>query len=324
MIPSFILNDESKKNDHDFYLLNAGGNFERFTANPAMLHNHKHDLLIGNWQNLRVEGSLLLADPNFDDQDADGAKYKGQAERGFLRGASPGIRVLCAEWRKNAEGEEELYVTDWELYEGSTCPIPSNSGALCLKVYDSNYKLLSEDNVMSYLENIVKLSAENTNQKNINPQKNMEIKQLSAQAQIALGVKEDADVSAINAAIITLKAKADMAEKNYQELQTKIQSDMDQKATELVELAIKDGRITADKKNAFLTLAKADFQTAKTTLEAIPTKQNLATQLRPIGESDIPAERKDWTLLTWMQKDITGLNALKASDPQAYATIKSK
>ena len=117
----FVFNDETQKNSHGFYLLNAGGRFERFNENPVMLHNHDLAQLIGKWLNLQTEGSLLTAEPKFDEGDPDALKIKGKVERGYLRGASPGIIILAAEWRENPVTKElELYVTDWELFEGST------------------------------------------------------------------------------------------------------------------------------------------------------------------------------------------------------------
>lgn len=88
-LPKFIFNDETKKNSHGFFLLNGGGKFERFQEYSPMLDNHDLNRLIGRWDNLHVEGALLVADPVFDDGITLGAERKGQVERGFLRGASP-------------------------------------------------------------------------------------------------------------------------------------------------------------------------------------------------------------------------------------------
>lgn len=66
-LPKFIFNDETKKNSHGFFLLNGGGKFERFQEYSPMLDNHDLNRLIGRWDNLHVEGALLVADPVFDD-----------------------------------------------------------------------------------------------------------------------------------------------------------------------------------------------------------------------------------------------------------------
>ena len=131
-LPKFIFNDETKKNSHGFFLLNGGGKFERFQEYSPMLDNHDLNRLIGRWDNLHVEGALLVADPVFDDGITLGAERKGQVERGFLRGASPGIVILRAEYRTNPAGGEDLYVTEWELFEGSVTSVPWSKMATCV------------------------------------------------------------------------------------------------------------------------------------------------------------------------------------------------
>ncbi len=98
-LPRFVLNDERVKNSHGFYLLNAGGRFDRFAKNPVMLDNHDLDRLIGRWDELTVEGSLLTAVPVFDEGTALGRERMGLVERGFLRGASIGLYIYAAGYR---------------------------------------------------------------------------------------------------------------------------------------------------------------------------------------------------------------------------------
>ncbi len=323
----FVFNDETKKNSHGFYLLNAGGRFERFNENPVMLNNHDMAQLIGKWLNLKTEGNLLTAEPEFDEGDPDALKIKGKVERGYLRGASPGIIILAAEWRENpATKEQETYVTDWELFEASTVSVPSNAGALTLRIYDNNRQLVKDADVKGYVENIIRLGISSKNIKNIttNVDMNTEMK-LTAEALVALGIQDTADAVAVSAAIIALKVKADNAEKKVQELTEKAEADRKKTAEEMVGLAIQEGRITADKKEAFIRLALADPETTKATLDAIPAKQSLSAQLRGIAGGDvIPAERKNWTLLQWMKNDMPGLKRLQIEEPATYEEIKKK
>lgn len=322
---AFVLNDETRKNSHGFYLLNAGGRFDRFRENPVMLHNHLEGRLTGKWLNLRIDGHLLIADPEFDEGDPEAVMLKGKVERGYLNGASPGIIILAAEWRDNpATNQSEIYVTDWELYEGSTVPIPSNAGALTLKVYDTNSHLVSDDKVRLHIEDIIKLSVSQSVNKPIQKDETMEIK-LTAEALVALGIKDGADGAAISAAVVLLKQAKDQATADLKLEKEKNEAARQKQATELVELAVKEGRIPADKKENFIKLALQDFDMAKTTLDAIPAKQSLSAHVKEVvGNSDIPKDRENWTLLKWMQNDMTGLNRLKAESPAAYEQIKSK
>ena len=307
----FVFNDETKKNSHGFYLVNAGGRFERFNENPVILNNHDLAQLIGKWLDLKMEDSLLTAEPEFDEGDPDALKIKGKVERGYLRGASPGIIILAAEWRENpATGEQDVYVTDWELFEASTVSVPSNAGALTLRIYDNNHRLVQDTDVKGYVENIIRLGLSSKTNENITKhvKMNTEMK-LTAEALVALGIQETAD----------------NAEKRIQELTEKAEADRKKAAEDMVGLAIQEGRITADKKEAFVRLALADPETTKATLEAIPAKQSLAAKITGVsGTSAIPEERKNWTLLQWMKNDMAGLKRLQTEAPEMYENIKSK
>lgn len=320
----FILNDETKKNSHGFYLLNAGGRFDRFTENPVMLYNHDLEQLVGKWLNLHTEGTLLKATPEFDEGDPDAMKIKGKVDRGYLRGASPGIIILRAEWRENPTTKEsELYVTDWELVEGSTVSVPSNAGALSLKIYDNNRHLVSDENVKCHIEGIIKLGLSGKENQTVIKNETMTEIKLTAEALVALGIKETSDGAALSAAIVSLKTKADTAEINLSVLQEQVDDAKTKQVNEMLDLAVKDGRITADKKKTFAKLALADFDTAKSTIESIPAKQSLAAKITaPLSGSTIPAERESWTLLHWLKEDPKGLSAFKTNDPEAYEAIK--
>jgi len=321
----FVLNDETKKNSHGFYLMNAGGRFDRFRENPVMLNNHDLTQLTGKWLDLKTEGSLLVATPEFDEGDPEAMKIKGKVERGYLKGASPGIVILSAEWRENpATKELEIFVTEWELFEGSTVALPSNAGALTLKVYDINHQLVSDDSVRLHIENIIRLSVSRENQTIIKKAKMNEIK-LTAEALVALGIKEDADGAAISAAVIALKAKEAQLTADLAAEKQKTADALKKQAENMVDLAVKAGKITADKKEIFVKLALVDFETTKSTLDGIPEKQSLAAQMQSVaGGNNIPKERENWTLLQWMKNDMTGLNKLKLESPEVYTQIANR
>lgn len=320
----FVINDETKKNSHGFYLVNAGGRFERFNDNPVMLNCHDLKEVLGKWLNLRTNGNLLIADPEFDEGDPDAMKIKGKVDRGYLRGASPGIIILSAEWRENTvTHEQEIYVTDWELFESSVVSVPSNAGALTLKVYDANHQIVEDGNVRCHVENIIKLGLSAKETKTIITM-NEEIK-LSAEALVALGITGKVTPEVISTAALNLKVRAEKAEKELLLMQEKAEEERKKRAEELVRMSIQEGRITADKKEAFIRLALADYETAKTTLEAIPAKQSLSAQIQSIAGGDvIAAERKDWTLLQWMKNDMPGLKRLQMEVPEIYEQIKKK
>lgn len=303
----YILNDESVVNSHGFVLLNAAGRFERFNANPVMLFNHEADKLIGQMTGLRVERTKLIGTPVYDEEDALAAKCKRQGEKGFLKGCSPGIMIYAVELRTNPDGEERITVTDWELCEISLVSVPSNRNAL--RLYNAQGEVIPDDQIRLSIESLLYLNKQDEMDKII----------LTAEAYAALGLKSnEADGKAISAAIMELKSRVEKAEKDLSD-QHKVQ------AEDLIKLAIKDGRITADKKEQFIKLALADFDMAKTTLEAIPTLESLAGKVtHSTGKATSTKDRMDWTYLRWAKEDPEGLKRLKETDPEAFEELKKR
>lgn len=326
-LPKFILNDETVYTSHGFYLLNSGARFDRFRANPVMLDNHCDDRVIGRWKKLEVEGSRLFATPEFDDGSELGKERRGQVERGFLKGASLGLYILAAEERIDpATGEKRLYVTEWEPLEASIVAIPSNAGALTLRVFDADRRPVADEQLGAFLDGIVQLTI---NQKNM-PIENGSgggtpapaVVSLTAAAQVALGLSGSLDGAAISAAVVELAAAAEQAKAECEKLKKEIDAQKQAQAEAMVDLAVQEGRITADRREAFVRLAIADYETTQATLAGLPVKQSLGAQIRSTaGGGSIPAERKAWTLCRWMREDMPGLQRLKEEDPEAYAEI---
>lgn len=296
-LPAFTFNDESKKNSHGFFLVNAGGRFERFNDNPVMLDHHVLEQLIGKWANLRIDGQRLIADPDFDEGIILGAQRKGQVERGYLKGASPGILPLVAEYREDPiTGACDLYVTEWELIEGSVASVPSNAGALTLKIYGPDQQPIADEDVRLHMDKIVKLSAESKAPGLTSKIKQMEKITLTAEALVALGLNDGADTAAISAAIVKLR-KENKDNKDALELLKGAETERVKKeATGKVKLAIKEGRATADQENDLIELA-IDKPEMFDKLVGGPKKITLSEQVEKITGGDIADDRKDWTML---------------------------
>ena len=301
------MNDESVVNSHGFVLLNSAGRFERYNANPVMLFNHEPDKLIGQMTGLRVEGTRLIGTPEYDEEDDLAAKCKRQGEKGILRGCSPGIIMNAVELRVTPEGEERITVTDWELCEVSLVSVPSNRNAL--RLYNRRGEAIPDDQVRLSVEALL----------NDKPKENeMEKIILTAEAYAALGLKSsEADGKSISASIMELLSRAERAEKELDE-QRKL------KAGELVDMAVKDGRITTDKRDGFVKLALSDYGMAKATLEAIPTRESLSGKVRRPAGKAAPEGREDWGYLRWAKEDPEGLRKMKATDPEAFEELKKK
>ncbi len=329
-LPTFILNDEEVYTSHGFYLLNSGARLDRFRANPVMLDNHCDDRVIGRWQGLSVEGSRLFATPEFDDGSELGKERRGQVERGFLRGASLGLYILAAEERTDpATGERRLYVTEWEPLEASIVAIPSNAGALTLRVFDADRRPVAAEQLGAYLSEIVQLTV---NQKNMTNKTESPggtpapaVVSLSAAAQVALGLSGSPDGAAISAAVIELAAATEQAKAECEKLKQEIAAQKQAQVKAMVSLAVKEGRITADQQANYEKLGAADYEATRSALEALPVRTSLGAQIRSTaGGGSIPAERQAWNLCRWMREDMPGLQRLKAEEPETYAEILKK
>ena len=300
----FVFNDETKRNSHGFRLLNSGADLSRFNLNPVMLDTHEKKPVIGKWDNLRVEGSLMIAAPIFDVGDPEGLRLSGQVEREFVKAASPGIYIEDAMYMPLANGESELVVTKWELLECSILGVPSHANALAF--YSKEGVQLSIDDA---LKSIQTLAAPTKPKEFINPKKNMEKIILTAAAATLLGLgTEHADMTAINAAVTALGARATEAE-------TKLADFNKERATTLVDLAIAEGRLEANRKDSFVTLAISDFKQASDILGSLPAKKELGAKVKT-GEQGVHTERADWDYMKWAKEDPKGLEELSAKQPE--------
>lgn len=298
----FVLNDETKKNCYGFRVLNAGIDLSRFEKNPVMLLQHDQNKIIGRWKNWKIVGPELIAECEFDEADELAMQTKGKVDRGFLKGSSMGIHITRMEY--STEDENDLVATSCELCEGSLAAVPANSGSICL--YDAKMAILDANDITTLC---VQLSSDYNKQSDNN--KGMDKFVLTAAALTALSLNQDASAEAISNAIVALQQRCNDATTALQQHQLSV-------ATSLVELAIKDGKITADLKDQYLELAKTNFDLAKKTLDGIPAKQSLAAR---VTNSGAPATGENSLVsLSWDDLDKKGkLYELKMQNPDVYA-----
>lgn len=309
-MPLFVLNDESVLTAHGFVVLNAGGKFDRFRENPVMLDAHDERDVIGRWLNLAVEGSKLQAETEFDVEDPEAMKISGKVDRGYIKGASMGIIINDAEMRNLPVLGYQVVVTDWELLEASPVGVPSNKAALRLYARDGK-TILKADEIKLSLDSI------------INQKTDMEKITLSVEAAKALGVSKEPEATELNAAIMELSAKNANLTKDKEKAEKELSDHRTAQATAMVDLAITEGRITADKKESFVKLAVEDFANAKSIIEAIPAKETFSDKTRKPGADNTPAGREGWDFMRWLKEDPKGLSKMAADDPEGHATLKA-
>ena len=312
---TFILHDDSV-NTYRFRMLTSGANLEEFQRNPVMfLHHNDYDLPIGRWENIRVEGNQILADAIFDEEDEQAMKVKGKVDRNFIRMASIGAwapEQVSDDPALKLPGQEGPTVTKWTVREASIVAIGANHNAM--RMYDRatgvEIDLSDSDAVLRMMDQI---TIKTYNMENL---------------KAFLKLQDNASDADVEAAVQTLQqenetlqqANDTLTEENRQlkeaanaaEVQRK-QAQKDE-AVQLVDAAVRDGRLHANGKDAFLALFDADFEKAKTTLDSIPKVQSVTSQM---GQGQV--ELKDYAAKSWAELDRAGvLHMLKDKVPDLY------
>jgi len=307
-MPSFILNDENQRNSYGFRTLNSGLNLERFRSNPVMLDSHwggGGSAVIGRWENIRVEGSQLMADPIYDEEDTNAANIKRKVEKGFLKGASMGLYFDANDMKPEQGG---FVLEKSELIEASIVSIPSNANAL--RLYAKSGELLTKESIELSLQGLI------SNQINTTMTKIT----LSAATLVALGIPNSDDPLALSNAIekvvaekATLSAQLETANQKAQDAEAKLSALVDAEAKTLVDQAVTDGKITQAEHAHFLAMAKANLEATKTVFAKIPTKQTL--------NAENPNNTEVKSLDDFMKLSDTAKLAFKAENPEVYKSL---
>lgn len=307
-MPIFVLNDESVLTAHGFIVLNSGGRFDRFRENPVMLDSHDDRRVIGRWNNLAFDSSKLQAESEFDMADPDAEKISGKVDRGFIKGASMGIIILDAEMRDIPLLGFQVVVTDWELLEASPVGVPSNRAALRLYAKDGKTIMAADE---------IKLSIDSI----INLKQPMDKINLSAEAAKALGISKEPEATELNAAIMELSAKNATLAADKEKAEKTLTDHHAELAVALVDQAVKEGRITADKKDSFVKLATSDYKQAKDLLDTMPAKETFSDKTQKPGAKT--PDREGWDYMRWLKEDSKGLSAMQINDPTGFAQLKA-
>lgn len=310
---TFVLHDETV-NTYGFRMLTSGVNLEEFRKNPVMLLNHNdYGLPIGRWENIRIDGTRILADAVFDESDPQGAEIKRKVEGGFIRMAS--IGAWPPEEKSDAydlmlPGQTLPTVTRWTVREASIVTIGANHNALVFYDRENNRPIDLNDR-----GNLVRLMDRNDKQSNT-------LKNMSALTGL-LNLSDSANEAEIASAVRTVIGDRDRLKAENATLTSAIDQLNQEKAASrkaeavvLVDAAIKDGRLAAKGRDGVLALFDKDFDGAKGILESIPRRSSVTGQIHgAAGMAMADLEGKSWDELDKAGK----LLELKDSCPDVYA-----
>lgn len=305
---TFIIHDETV-NTYGFRMLTSGASLDVFRSNPVMLLNHDDSQPpIGRWENIRIENAQILADAVFDMDDPRAAEVARKVEGGFIKAAS--IGAWAPEEVSDADdlklpGQTGSTVTRWTVREASICTIPANHNALVL--YDrASGAIIESAEIITLMDK---------NQYKQDMAKVREILKLSDSA-----TEEDVAqaVEALQQERDTLRSENEAMRADAEERERAEAEAQHNEAVALVDAAVKDGRIDAAGKDAYLALFDAGFQQAKTALAAIPKPVSVASQIDQSG--DVALE--DFKGKTFVEIDKAGkLAELKDKAPELYKEL---
>lgn len=299
-------------------VLTSGIDLTQFKRNPVLLWMHRRsfngkDMPIGRIENLRIDGDLLIGTPVFDKKDEFAKQIASKWEDGFLRMASAGIEIIEVSSAPEyiLPGQSRATITRCKLEEVSIVDIGGNDEALQLYCSDGKLMKLSKGEESEHLPLLLKereiTEAEEApvNNKHNNKTKtrmNKEILQL-------LGLSETASEHEAVSALRLLKEKADRAES----LQLA-------SINALVDGAVADKRITADKKEHFIGLGKsAGIEALRTTLELMQPQRKPTEVIHQTADTPAGGEHKTYAKLSEVPE--SEVSQLKESNPTEYARL---
>lgn len=311
---TFVLNDETVVNSYGFRTRNSGINLERLISNPVMLDYHKggNASVIGRWVNIRIEGTKLLADAEFDIDDPEAAKIAGKVERGYLKGASLGLQPIGAQpFEMQPDGIPDLVSS--EGMEASVVSIPSNRAAI--KLYATPEVLMNDEEIKL---SVSSLSA------NFTPT-NMNKIMLTAQTLVLLGLNNTENLVEVQASIELMARNFELSKKDLAtaqqeivDLKAKLTAFEGDEALKLVDEAINSKKLGADQRDAFLKLATTDFDSAKKLIESMVPRTDLGAEIKnpnPLDASKVKTQDDFYKL------SLNEQLAFKANSPGDYKKL---
>lgn len=231
-----ITND--RLNSYGTRVLTSGMDVEQYKRNPVLLYMHERGNVIGYVKDLKVDDGEVTGELMFDEASDLSVRCKKQWEFGSLKMVSAGLDIL--ETSEDAsllvQGQTSPTITKSKLFEVSLVDVGANDDAIVLQK-DGRKITLGKDSECP-------LPMLNNNKK----QKQMEQKQCALQ----LGLPEKATEAEIAAKIRELTAAKQENETLRKEKETLTLASI----TAVVEKAVGEKRIGAEKKEEFVNLGK--------------------------------------------------------------------
>ncbi len=312
---TFILHDDSV-NTYGFRMLTAGANLEEFEKNPVMFYVHNDmELPIGRWENIRKEESRILADAVFDEDDDQAVKVMRKVDSNFIRMAS--ISTWAPEEVSDApelklDGQTMPTIVKWTVREASIVPIGANHNALAMydRATGSRIDLSDPAAVLQLMDKNTISHSKEDNMKRI--KEILCLQDSATEEEVATAIKsvqtENENLRKENESLKAAEAEREKTQKEAQVAE----------AAALVDAAVKDGRIDAAGKEAYIALFDKDFDGAKKALAAIPARPSVTEQINQHSGAG-GKQLSDLSGKSWDELDRAGqLQQLRDADPELF------
>ena len=291
-------------NSHGSRVLTSGVDIDQYKRNPVLLYMHERGKVIGYMKEIEVKDGEITGEPVFDCATELSKQCKRQWEVGSLRMVSIGIDVLELSEKPEhlMDGQTAPTITKSKIFETSIVDIGANDNALVMR-HNGKQITLGKDseNPLPMLSN----KPQTTNHQ-------MELKTMALQ----LGLPETADEAAVVGKIGELNRMATEMEQLKKEKEALTLAQV----TTAVETAIRENRLTADKKEHFINLGKSvGIETLKTTLDAMAPAARLSKVVNPASDVTSPAGQKTYSKLSEVPED--ELRKMRGENPEEYRRL---
>jgi len=313
MYYNYKLSDESV-NSKGFVVLTDGIDLAKFNDNPVALHNHNINVVVGNWENVRIDEENpenLVGTLVFDYSDPKAQELMNQVSKNLIKHVSIGIKII--EFYDDIINDQEVIViSKSELKEASITPLPANENAIKLTYNGETvddiveFTKKNKNNMSKVLELTEKVNElENEYKESKKKYDSIELINKDLIASVEL---KDKEISDLNTQVEELNSKLEDIAKAEQEA----------KFNSLLNDAIEDGKINDEQKENFLKLT---FDNAKAIIDGLSSKViKPEVKLSDMVKDEVKKEEvKDFN---WYKKnDPVALNSLYLTDRTAYNNL---
>lgn len=291
-------------NSHGSRVLTTGVETAQYKRNPVLLYMHERGKVIGYMKNIEVMDGEITGVPVFDCATELSKQCKKQWEVGSLRMVSIGIDVLelSEEPEHLVEGQTAPTITKSRIFETSIVDIGANNNAIVMR-HNGKQITLGKDS-----ENPLPM----LNNKPQTTKQQMELKTIA----LKLGLPETADEAAILAQIGELNhtvAEVEQLKKDKDALTLA-------QVTSAVETALKENRLTPDKKEHFINLGKTiGIDSLKATLDAMTPAAKLSKAITLSSGDTPPVGQKSYNKFSEVPED--ELRKLRSENSTEYRRL---